>query len=894
MRWLYKLPLRFRSLFRREDADRELSTELEFHLQHQIEQNVDRGMAPQEARTAALRDFGGLQQVNEECRQAREVSLFEDLLQDLRFAARTVAKNPGFAMVTVLTLALGIGANTAIFSLVNSILLQPPPYAQPDRLVGVWDMTSPKGGMLEFQKRLQTIDMGAYTTDTGFNLSGHGEAVRINGSAISANLLSLLGVQPKLGRLFRTGDEVPGQSRLVILSYALWQTKFGTDPGIIGRTITLDDAAREVVGVMPPGFRFPTAATELWVPIEINTADPKSMWGPFLYVMMGRLRPGADVARAQAEFQTLMPQVVKTYPWPMGDKYGSWASIVPLREHAVADVQTTLLLLLGAVFLVLMVACANVANLLLARSAVRQREIAIRTALGASRRRIIRQLLTESVFLSLLGGAAGCLLAFLTLTIFKAILPVTTGPAQVAIDAIPAQVTIDARVFGFSILLSLLTGLVFGLAPAWQTSKAEVEPALKSNSQSSSKTHRSSRLSSSLVVGEIALAVILVSGAGLLIKSLWLLAQINPGFTPDHLLTARTTPTVQFCNTKNLCIDYYRELVTRLRALPGVKNAAVVDSVPLTGLPAVALAVEDRPELSTDSPYQAWEFQVSPDYLSTMEIPLLRGRNFTDFDNQTSPGVVLVSRTLAQVLWPGQDPIGKRVKPSWQPLWRTVVGVVDDVTKYKTLPGKRWSDWADSVKGDIYFPTTQGIVVPPMHIAVVVRAAGSVDAGVLGKQFLSTVAALNPSVPVSEMRTMDEVVSNSVSGSRSIMWLFVTFAGLALLLGAVGIYGLMSYSVSQRTREIGIRMAIGAGRKDVLRMILRQGSVLTVAGVALGAVSALFLTRLMTSLLYGVRPTDPSTSLLVSLTVIAAATVATYIPSSRATRVDPTVALKCE
>jgi putative ABC transport system permease protein len=894
MRWLYKLPLRFRSLFRREDADRELSEELEFHLQKQIEQYVEDGMAPQEARQAALRSFGGLQQVNEECRQAREVSLLEDLLQDLRFAARTVAKNPAFAVVIVVTLALGIGANTAIFSLVNALLLQPPPYPEPERLVGVWDMTSPKGGVLENQQRLQTIDMGAYTADTGFNLSGHGEALRLNGSAITSNLMPMLGVRPKLGRWFKTGDEVPGQSRLAILSYTTWQTKFGGDPGIIGRTITLDDTAREVVGVMPADFRFPTPATELWIPVEINTADHNSIWGPFLYVMIGRMRPGADLARVQAEFRTVLPQVVKSYPWPMGDKYGSLAEIVPLREHAVVDVQTTLLLLLGAVFLVLMVACANVANLLLARSAVRQREIAIRTALGASRRRILRQLLTESVFLSLLGGALGCLLAFLTLAILKAILPATPGLAEVAIDAGSTRVALDARVLGFSSLLSILTGLIFGLAPAWQTSKAEIEPALQANAQSSGKTRKSRRLSSSLVVGEIALAVILVSGAGLLIKSLWLLGQINPGFRPDHLLTARLTPTVEFCKTKNACIDYYRELLARLRALPGVKDAAVADSVPLTGLPSVPLAVEDRPDLSTDSPYQAWEFQVSPDYLSTMDIPLLRGRNFTEFDNQKSPGVVLVSKALGQVLWPGQDPIGKRLKPSWQPQWRTVVGVVDEVTKYKSLPGKRWTDWAGSLKGDIYFPEAQGIVVPPMHLAVAVRAARSMDAETLGKQFVSTVAAVNPSVPVSEMRTMNEVVSNSVSSSRSIMWLFVTFAGLALLLGAIGIYSLMSYSVAQRTREIGIRMAMGADRSDVLRMVLRQGSLLAAAGVALGAVSAFFLTRLMTSLLYGVRPNDPATFVLVSLTVIAAATVATYVPSNRATKVDPTVALKCE
>ena len=872
-------------MFRKEQADHELAAELKFHLQQQIEQYVDQGMAPEEARCAALREFGSVQQIKEACREAREVSLVEDLVQDIRFAARTVVRNPAFALVIVLTLALGIGANTAIFSLVNGVLLQPPPYPEPERLVGVWDMTCPKGGFLAYQQRLQTIDMGAYSSDTGFNLSGNGQAVRLSGSAVSANLVQLLGVRPSLGRWFKAGDEAPGQSRIVILSHALWQTKFGGDPAIVGRAITLDDTAREVVGVMPPDFRFPTAATQLWVPIEINTANPKSLWGPFLYVMIGRMRTGVDLARARAEFKTLVPQVTKTYPWPMGDKYGSWSDVVALREHAVADARPTLLILLGAVLLVLMIACANVANLLLARSAVRHREIAIRTALGASRRRIIRQLLTESVFLSLVGGSLGCLLAFFTLTLFKAILPVSASAVGVAVDA---------RVLGFSTTLSILTGLAFGLAPAWQSSKSEIEGTLKANAQSSSATQKRRRLSSSLVVGEVALAVVLVSGAGLLIKSLWLLAQINPGFRPDHLLTARVTPTVEFCSKKNSCIDYYRELVASLRALPGVKDAAVADSIPLTGLPAVALAVEERPDLSTGSPYQAWEFQVSPQYLSTMEIPLLRGRNFTDFDSQTTPGVVLVSKSLAQIFWPGQDPVGKRVKPSWQPQWRTVVGVVDDVVKYKTLPGKRWSDWADTVRGDIYFPMAQGIVVPPMHLAVAVRAAGTTDAAALGKQFVSTVAGLNPSVPVSEMRTMDKVISDSVSSSRSIMWLFVTFAGLALLLGVVGIYSLMSYSVSQRTREIGIRMAMGADRRHVLGMVLRRGSLLTVAGVLLGAGSALALTRLMGGLLYGVRPTDAPTFLLVSLAVIVAAMVATYIPSNRATKVDPTVALKCE
>lgn len=886
MRWLYKIPLRLRSLFQKRKADQELASELQFHLQQQIDQNLAQGMPPEEARYAALREFGGVEQVKEECREMRGVSVFEDLVQDLRFAARMVVRNPGFALVIVLTLALGIGANTAIFSLVNATLLQPPPYAAPDRLVGVWDMTSPKGGVLGYQQRLQTIDMGAYTSDTGFNLSGHGEAVRLNGSAVSSNLLPLLGIRPALGRIFRTGDETPGRSRLVILSHGLWETNFGGDPTIVGRTITLDDSAREVVGVMPPDFRFPTSTTQLWVPIEFNTADSKSLWGPFLYVMIGRLRPGADLAQARAEFKTVLPQVIQSYPWPMGNAYGSWADIVPLREHSVADVRTTLLLLLGAVFLVLMIACANVANLLLARSAVRQREIAIRTALGARRLRIIRQLLTESVLLSMLGGVFGCLLSYLTLTALKAMLPVSaTGPAHVAIDG---------RVLAFSAVLSILTGLAFGLAPAWQTAKTEIEQTLKANAQSAGTSEKKSRLSASLVVVEVALAMVLVSGAGLLIKSLWALSQLNPGFKPDHLLTARVTPTAEFCRQKNSCLGFYRDLLGSLRGLPGVKDAAVADSVPLTGLPVTVLAVEDRPEFSTNSPFQVWEFQISPQYLSTMEIPLLRGRTFTEFDDRDSPLVVMVSKSLAQILWPGQDPIGKRVKPSWQPQWRMVVGVVDDVVKYKALPGKRWSQWADSIKGDVYFPAAQGIVTQPTQLTAVVRATGGTDLSGLGREFSSAVASLNPAIPVSEMHTMDELVSESVSSSRSVMWLFVIFAGLALSLGVVGIYSVMSYSVSQRTREIGIRMAMGADRRDVLKMVLRRGSLLTITGVLLGALSAFALTRLMTSLLYGVRPADPITLLLVSAAVITAAMVATYIPSHRATKVDPTVALKYE
>ncbi|HYL92384.1 MAG TPA: ABC transporter permease [Alphaproteobacteria bacterium] len=886
VRWIYKVPLRLRSLFRKSHADHELDGELQFHLQSQIDEYIAQGMDAEDARYAALRSLGGVEQIKEECRDMRNTNWWEHFAQDLRFALRTFIKAPGFTAVAIATLALGIGANTAIFSLVNGILIRPLPYAEPDRLVGLWNLSCPKGALLEFGQRLKTVDLGAFTFGTGVNLSGDGEAIRLNGSGVSTNLFPMLGVKPELGRWFTPGDEQPGKSRLVILSHGLWQTRFGGDTKIVGRSIVMDEVSREVVGVMPASFRFPNPESQFWMPIEINTADRKTLWGPFLYTLFGRLRPGVQLSTAQAELKATVPQAIQAYPWPMGDKYASWATLSPLQEQAVGAVRPTLLILLGAVALVLLVACANVANLLLARASARQREIAVRTALGASRNRILRQLLTESAFLALLGGVFGSLVAMTTLAGLRSFLPSDT-PGLV-------HANMDLSMLFFCIVLALFTALAFGLAPAWQASRSDTEQSLKTNSQSGTAARSRTRLSAALVIGEVALAVILVGGAGLLVKSLWKLSQIRTGFRPDHVLTAQLTPTVAFCAKHNSCVDFYRELVEQLRAQPGVKDAAIADSIPLTNLPGTALAVEDRPELSVNSPLQVWEFTVSPGYLGTMQIPLLRGRNFDDQDNEKSPRVVLISKTLAQFLWPNQDPINKRVKPSWQADWRTVIGVVDDVAKYKALSDKTTAEWVSSVVGDVYFPAAQGIVVTPTHAAVTLRVDGNVDLGAMKERLSKTVASFSPAIPISKVRSMDQIVSDSVAAPRSVMWIFVCFAGLALFLGAIGIYGVISYSVAQRTREIGIRMALGAQRRDVLKMVLRQGSALTLAGLALGIAGALALTRLMASLLYGVSATDPLTFTVVSAVVGVAATVATYIPSRRATRVNPTLALKYE
>ncbi|HEY6253909.1 MAG TPA: ABC transporter permease [Candidatus Angelobacter sp.] len=885
MRWHRKLWHRFRSLSQRQRVDHELGDELQFHLQQQIDEYIAKDMDPAEARYAALRSLGGLEQIKEQCRETRQVGVIESIVHDLRYGIRTLRRTPAFTFVVVLTLALGIGMNTAIFSLVNGILLRPLPYAEPDQLVGLWGISSPKGGILAFLERIHSMDTAAFTADLGYNLSGNGDAVRLMGNEVSYNLFSLLGVKPKLGRLFASGDEKPGQDHLIILSYRLWTERFGGDPEVVGRSITVNDLPRQVIGVMPPDFHFPSRAGELWVPIEVNVADQKSTWGPFFYFMLGRMHPGVDVKTAFAETKAAVLKAVKTYPWTMGKDYGSWVEVSPLQQYSTADVRTTLIVLLGAVGLILLVACVNVANLLLARATVRQREIALRAALGASRRRIVSQLFTESVFLAVVGGTLGSLLAYLSLGILKVVLPADTPRI--------AEVHVDGYVLGFTLAISILAGLAFGLAPAFHASRPELDQTLRANTQAAGTTRKQNRMSAILVGGEIALAVVLVSGAGLLIKSLRHLSHLDTGFNSDHLLTAFITPTDAFCQKNNFCINFYNQLLNDVRALPGVKNAAVSDTLALDraeGFNTMATAVEDRPDYSSNSPYMAWVFEVNPSYLSTMEIPLLRGRNFTEFDTQSTPGVVLVSKSMAKIFWPGQDPIGKRLKPSWVKEWRTVVGVVDDVRKYKVAS----NDYVQTVKGDIYFPAAQGVLVPPEHLTLAVRADQSLDLATLARELPATVAKINSTVPISRIQTMDQIVYDSVAAPRSTMWLFAAFAGLALLLGAVGIYSLISYSVAQRTREIGIRMAMGASKWQVMKMVFGRGSRLTAVGILLGIAGALALTRLMASLLYGVSPKDPVTLVAVSIVVALVAVVATSVPSFRATKVDPTVALRSE
>ncbi len=877
MRWIYKFPLRLRSMFFKAKADAELSGELQFHLEHQIEQNIATGMTTEEARSAALREIGGLAQIEEQCRESRRVTWFDHSLQDLRFAMRAWRRNPGFTLVLVMTLALGIGANTAIFSLIDGILLRPLPFPHPEQLVNAaYTGPVPTGAVVGFQQRLKDTEIAADTW-SGFNLVSDGNAVRIQGSEVTSNWFTLLGVNPLRGRMFREGDELPGRDNIAIISYSLWQTRFSGDPKIVGRWMTVDETARQIVGVMPRDFTFRTATTELWIPGRV---DAQHMWGDFTYWMIGRTRPGVSLAEARAEFKAAAPQVEAQYPWPMGKDYVSMFNIGPLQYDSAGGVRPTLLLLLGAAALILLVACVNVANLLLAKTATREREIAIRTALGASRRRIVRQLLTESVFFAVMGGIVGILFTLVSLNALKSVVPSYTLGL--------AAVRIDLRVMAFSLVISLITGAMFGMAPALHAAVPDVEKSLKSGTQNVSLSRRRNRLSSALIVAEVAMAVILVIGAGLLIKSVYVLLQSGTGVESDHLLTAEITPSSSFCNTHHACVDYYSQVVQQIRALPGVRNAAVSDGVPLYYVGRTVVAVEGRPEFSDQKPYPVWEFSVNPNYLPAMGIPLMRGRNFNDGDHAGSAKVVIVEKSLAELFWPGQDPIGKHIKPSWMKDWRTVIGVVQDVHKYNVTP----DDVAAKMVGAVYFPEAQGIISPPGEMYVVARTTG--DPTSVARELPQAIGNVNRNIPVTKIRTMDEVIQLSVKQPRSTMWLFTVFGGLGMLLGMVGIYGVVSHSVAQRTREVGIRVAMGAQRSDVLGMVLRDSSYLILLGLTLGIGGALALTRFMASILHGVRANDGMIFTIVPLLVGAAGLVAALVPSRRASKVDPILALRYE
>jgi len=801
------------------------------------------------------------------------------LIQDLRYAARMMIKQPLFFGVAVIALALGIGANTAIFTVVNGVLLQPLPYDHPDQLVWLWDSlpklpTAPTSApeFLDWRDQNQSFEhLAAFQGGNIFVDDGNAVEDTPIG-LVTVDFFSVFRVKPLLGRTFAEEETLPGRHRVVVLSQSLWQKRFGSDPNILGQTIKLMGIPHTIVGVLPAGFSFPNEA-QIWRPIPI---DPKTLdRGPHYLRVVGRLKSGVPLPQAQAEMSTIASRLSEQHPEKTA---GHGIKLELLRNVIVGDIGTALFVLLGAVGFVLLIACANVANLLLARANARQREIAIRTALGASRGRVVRQLLTESVLLSLAGGAAGVLIALWGVGALISLSP----------DTIPRvkEIHVDFRVASFALLVSLVTGVVFGLAPALQVSKPNLTDALKESGRTTGGVQRN-RLRSSLVVLEIALSLVLLIGAGLMIKSFAKLNRINPGFNPNNLLTMGVTLLrTNYPEDENVAA-FYSQMLDRLNSTPGVQSAGAITELPLSGgNTSDNFTIEGRPPIAKQDQPLAECRVVTPHYFESMGIPLLQGRDFLYTDTKQTPNVALINEAFARRHFPGEDPLGHRLSLQGQsrdPL--LIVGIVGDVRDL-TLE--------EPATPEIYFPYLQNPLFDSFErsVTVVVRTKSSPTGMVEGLR--AELLSMDKTLPVYALKPMTEYLSDSLSKRRFNLVLLSVFAAVAVLLAAVGIYGVISYVVSQRTHEIGIRVAVGAHSIDILRLIVGQAMILTLVGIAIGIGAALALTRLMESLLFDVSVTDPLTFVVISAVLTSVALAACFVPALRATRVDPMIALRYE
>jgi len=880
---LRSLLKRISALFQKDHHDAELDAELESHLQFHIEDNLRAGMSPQEARRQALIKLGGLDQAKESVRAQRILPWLDSLFQDTRFALRMLRKNPGFTAVAILTLALGIGANGAIFSVVNSVLLHPLAYKNPGQLVTILhygaNPVSP-ANYLDYRRQSTSYeDMGAAEAWSP-NLTGVDSPEHLIGLHVTQSAFSLLGVQPLLGRLFVTGEDQTGNDGEVILAYSLWQRRFFGDTNVVGKTIQLDGRAYTVIGVMPPSFHFAPfwiTQAELWAPLSLEShaqnRDNNSLR------LFARLKQGVTLAQARAEMATITARLEKQYP-------GTNAHVVvtPLMEKAVGNIQTPLLLLLGAVAFVLLIACANVAHMLLARAAVRQKEVAVRTALGARRSRVIRQVLTENLLLTSLGGALGLLLTFWGTRALVALSPADIPRVE--------SVSVDANVVFFLLVVTALTGIASGLVPALQASRVNLSDALKENARGSSEGVQRNRLRSFLVASEFALALTLLIAAGLMIRSFVALESVDPGFNPHGVLSMIVPIAGSNEADPGRRSIFYQQMIERVRTVPGVESAAGINHLPIAGdLWDRDFVIEGRPTPApTDVPDATYRV-ATPGYFRTMGIRLLQGRDISATDTATAPPVVVINETMARTYWPNQNPLGQHIAftADKKSGWMTVIGVVKDPMLH---------DWTGKPYPELYtaaFQDTDFLGITGTHanyITLVVRTAG--DPAALTSAVKSAVWSLDPALPITSVLTMDVVVAKANAQPHFEMLLLAVFAAVALVLAAVGIYGVMSYSVSRRTHEIGIRISLGASPVDVMLMVIRQGLVLALTGAAVGLVTAFVFARLMTKLLYGVAPTDPLTFAGVATLLIAVALLASYIPARRAMRVDPVTAMRCE
>jgi predicted permease len=880
--------MRLRSVFRRKRVEEDLDKELRFHLAQQMEENLAAGMPAAQAHRAAHRKLGGITQIQEECRDMRRTDYIETFWRDLRYALRMLGKSPGFTVVIVLTLALSIGANSAIFSVIDGVLLRPLPYPEANRIVRVFFHSAnfPKFPLnpfdfRDFRARNRSFESLAGFTRADLQLSGTGQPERYTAFRVTAGYFHLLGLRPALGREFNSDDEIVGHGHQVLLSDRLWRKRFAADRTVIGRKITLDSQPFTIAGVMPPGTEHPGNAFQ-----EVAHGETVDLWWPFTFrgnpaqrgshylEGIGRLKQGVTPAQAQAEVNTLIAQLAREYP----DALEGWhALVVPLYREIVGSSERLLLVLLGAVGLVLLIACANAANLLLARATSRQREIAVRAALGAGRPRLVRQMLAESLLVALIGGTVAVAIAITGVRSLVSLLPAGFPRAD--------TIHINAAMFGFTLLVSLATGILFGLAPALQATRTDLQQNLRDGGRGSTSSGRSQRLRSVLVVGEVGLACILLIGAGLMLRSFVNLLRADPGFRPEHLLTASLSLPDDTYKPMEM-LRFYERLLASLNSAAGIRSAAAGTDVPWTGYDAnmSGFTIKGQKPPAHEL-YHARYHVASPEYFRTMGIPLVRGRYFTAGDDTKSPLKLIVNQSMARRYWPNDDPLGQRITFDDHPKeadWMTIVGIVGDVKDKPNSPAAEMALW---------WPLGQ-TPVDISNMSVAMR--GSSNPALLANDLRQAVRQLDPTLAVANIRPMDEIADANISTPRFALFLVALFAGLALTLAAIGIYGVISYAVSQRTHEFGLRMALGAQPGDVRRLVLRQGVKLALVGVALGLVGALALGRVLWSLLYQVSSADPVTFTSVSALAIAVAALACYLPARRATAVDPANALRSE
>jgi putative ABC transport system permease protein len=897
---------RIRFLWRRREVKQEIDEELRFHLEQRTAENIAAGMAPEDAAREARKRFGNLQSVREKCRETRGASFGEATLQDVRFGLRMLRKNPGFTAIAVLTLALGIGVTTAMFSIIDGVLLRPLAIKEPERLVTVWERNPEHGyeangvapaNFDDWKRQNQSFEqMALFKIASKLDLTIGDETERVTGFAVAANLFPMLGICPVLGRQWTSEDDTPGRGDVVVLSHRLWRRRFGGNPAVVGKTISLSGRSCTAIGVMPDGFCFPGGtgvlygdydpSADLWMPLALTSQERQNR-GEHHWKVIAKLKPGVTLAQARNEMDMIQGRIHKSNS---GYFMGTHCTLIPLREQSVGSVRTALLLLLGAVVFVLLIACANIASLLLVRATVRRKEFAVRVALGAGRAAIMRQLLVESVLLAALGGVLGAMFAGWSVPLLA------TSVADSIAASTPGwnEISVNGRVLVFALTVTLGTGILFGLAPAWQAAQTDVNNALKSKGCGAATGLDGQRLRNGLVVAEVAMAMMLLIGAGLLLRSFSRLQRVNPGFSPTHLLTFKLgLPEARFPRSQDRGA-FVERLCERLQALPGVEFAAATTVLPLSGddINNRTYRVVGRPPPEMGQFYSADFGFITPEYLRAMEIPLHAGRSFGAGDTRESPYVSLINDALARRQFPNEDPIGKKLYLISSHREMEIVGVMQDV-KHRELDNTMMPAAMRSVFDcAIYMPYAQEISQYRDETSMVLRTSG--DPSALAGAVRALVRELDTEQPMARLQTMESVISESVAQPRFRTALLGTFGALAVVLAAIGLHGVLAHTVAQRSREIGIRMALGARTQDVLVLVLHQGMRLVLIGMAVGLAGALALARLLSGLLFGVTPTDPVTFAVVPLLLATVALAACYLPARRASRVDPMKALRCE